>query len=531
VVETELLEYTFHGAAADMMESQAKECLAESGAGTGKSFSILAKAYYTAVTNPGSRQLFLRQTRKSLNDSILPMWRDKILGNGHPAIRHTSTIPYQDNYRFPNASEVVIGGLEDADRILSAEYDRIYVFQAEETNIEAYEKAITRLRHKRTPYHQIMLDVNPASRYHWINKRFDRSLCVKGRRERLSYRHQDNPLLFDHEKEEWTDWGMEYVTEILGTLTGVRRERLLYHRWVAEEGIILDNYDPEVHEITAELETPTKSQPTWLLHKQGVQEPIPLAYFTAGVDWGWDPDPGVIQVWGYDAPRWHPQIKRYRIAEIYRTRWQREEWAEAAVDLWAKYDIRFFCCDRSRPDTIAYFNTRLGHHAGRDATSIAMGQPSLGGVRVPGKGEIYNGIDLMREGLFNPVSKHTRTFFVRDSLVGGPDPALVKAGRPTKTEDEILEWVYKRIGDDDPKKETEPDKKCEDHGIDAWRYDEALNYIKGYGRRAPKTATWKRGTYGEKWVSQLKKGLDKLPKGLRKRKGRRVVLPTQLQGS
>lgn len=461
---TEELTYKFHGAAADMMVSDAKELLCESGAGTGKSFSILVKAYLTAIKNPGSRQLFLRQTRKSLNDSILPMWRDKILGNGHPAIRATSTIPYQDNYRFPNASEIVIGGLEDADRILSAEYDRIYVFQAEETNIEAYEKALTRLRHKKTPYHQMVLDVNPASRYHWINKRFDRSLCIPHKRERLSYRHQDNPLLFDHLNDCWTDWGKEYVTEILGALTGVRRERLLFHRWVAEEGIILETFDSETHCITAELEAPSKRDPVWHLHVKDQNTPIDLCYFTAGVDWGWDPDPGVMQVWGYDSPRWHPNIRRFRVAEIYRTRWQREEWAEAAVDLWAKYDIRFFSCDRSRPDSIAYFNTRLGVHTGRNAPQIALGQPSLGGVRVPGKGEIYNGIDLMREGLFNPVTKHVRTFFVNDSLLDGPDPALVKAGRPTKTEDEILEWVYTRIKEDDPKKETLPDPKCDEHG-------------------------------------------------------------------
>lgn len=504
--------------------------LTEHCAVTHNSFSILAKAYFTAVKYKGSRQLFLRQTRKSLNDSILPMWRDKILTNGHPAIRPTSTIPYQDNYRFPNGSEVVIGGLEDADRILSAEYDRIYIFQAEETNVEAYEKALTRLRHSKTPYHQIVLDVNPASRYHWINKRFDRSLCDGRLRERLSYRHQDNPLLFDHEKGEWTDWGREYVTEILGALTGVRRERLLFHRWVAEEGIILDNFDPAIHCVTGELQEPTKTDPVWRLHlKQPKEETVDLCYFTAGVDWGWDPDPGVISVWGYDSPRWHPQIRRYRVAEIYRTRWQREEWAEAAVELWARYDIRFFSCDRSRPDSIAYFNTRLGVHTGRNAPNIALGQPSLGGVRVPGRGELYNGIDLLREGFYNPVTKHVRTHFLNDALLDGPDPALVKAGRPTKTEDEILEWVYTRIKEDDPKKETLPDPKCDEHGIDAMRYDEALNYIKGYGRRAPRTKTWKPGTYGERWVKQLKRGLDGLPKGLRRRRKQRLVLPTQLQ--
>lgn len=508
----------FYGAAAKCLAYTGLERLAASGAGTGKSFSLLVEADMVARQNPGARILFARQTRVSLNDTILPLWRDNVLGHGNPVIRASSTIPFQHNYIYPNHSDIVIGGLEDADKVLSAEYDRIYIFQAEECSIESYEKALTRLRHNHTPYHQITLDVNPGSRYHWINKRFpeEHEGEVDGRC-RFCYRHEDNPTLFDHKKGEWTDWGREYVLRILGSLTGVRRQRLLNHLWVAEEGIILDNYDPAVHLISAELEKDDARG--WMLHQRGVSEPIPIAYFTAGVDWGWDPDPGVIQVWAYDSPRWHQGIRRYRVAEIYKTRLQREEWADRAVDLWKKYDIRFFVCDRSRPQSITYFNQRIGRAMGRDMPMIAVGQPSLGGNRVAGASEIYEGIDLMREGLRHPVTGHVRTRYVADAFPEGKDTRLIEKHRPTCTEEELTEWVYTPLKEDDPQKEPPPLRSCDDHGIDAARMDECFNWLTSLAPSITQEQKWKPGTYGESWLKKLK--------SMRKRRGNKS-LPVQL---
>jgi phage terminase large subunit len=429
--------YTAHGAAADYFDFPGLEALCESGAGTGKSYSLMRKADYVARKHPMSRQLFARQTRKSMNDSILPDWREKVLWMGHPAISKTASIAYQDIYRYPNGSTIALAGLEDIDRILSAQFDRIYIFQAEETSLESWEKLISRLRNGRTDYHQITADVNPASEFHWLNIRFQDE---HEHRRRFHYRHQDNPLWFDREKEEWTEDGLMYIKNVLGSLTGIRRERLLYHRWVAEEGVIFEEYDPNQHLISGELEY-SKPHGRWHLHVKGWQDPVNIAYFTAGVDWGWHPDPGVISVWGYDSPRWHPGIRRFRVAEIYKTRWQKEEWADAAVDLWSKYDIRFFSCDRSNPEAINLFNLRIGSRLGREAPAIAVRCPVLGGGH---RSEITNAIDVMREGLKNPTSGHVRTYFLRDALCEGRDESLAKAGRPTCTEQEIHSWVYQK---------------------------------------------------------------------------------------
>jgi hypothetical protein len=188
------------------------------------------------------------------------------------------------------------------------------------------------------------------------------------------------------------------------------------------------------------------------------------------------------------------------VAEIYKTRWQKEEWADAAVDLWSKYDIRFFSCDRSNPEAINLFNLRIGSRLGREAPAIAVRCPVLGGGH---RSEITNAIDVMREGLKNPTSGHVRTYFLRDALCEGRDESLAKAGRPTCTEQEIHSWVYQKNEDGRPNQEK-PDDTCDDHGIDAWRYDEVLNFVHGFGKKGTRQKKWDPGTYGARWDEILK---------------------------
>ena len=97
-----LADFKLYGAAAELFKATDREVLAESGARTGKTHSELVKARYTAETYPGSRQLFVRQTRTSLSESVLPDWENKVLGHGHPAIGRARR-SHRDAYHFPTA--------------------------------------------------------------------------------------------------------------------------------------------------------------------------------------------------------------------------------------------------------------------------------------------------------------------------------------------------------------------------------------------------------------------------------------------
>lgn len=474
--------YTLRGPGVDYWNFTGGEALLEGGTRCGKSFAFLLKVRETANMCPGSKQLVCRQTRKSMNDSILKDWRDEILWTGHPAISATSTRDNQDRYTWKNGSEVVFTGLENArdtsSPILSSKYDRIYVCQAEETSQSDWELLCTRLSSFKTPYLQITADCNPAQPSHWLNQRFSPDNLGPDR-GRFSYRHYDNPFLYKgiYPNGEWTKEGAIYMKILENTLSGIRRDRFLLSKWVAAEGQILENWDPRIHSIDAQLEQ--DGHLGWLIHAPSVtDQPIRVAYFTAGVDWGWHPDPGAMSLWAYDSPKWHKHIRRFRVAEVMKLRWQREEWADLAEHWQGTYDTKYFSCDPADPENINYFNLRLSKKMGRHAPRIAVKCPPIGGGHQRAKNKTA-AIDLMREGL-KAADGHVRTYLFKDAFPEGIDEELRRTGRPTCYEQEVESWVYAVDPQGNPT--PKPDEKCDEHALDASRNDETLNFARGFGK-------------------------------------------------
>lgn len=489
--------YTLRGKAAEYFLYDGREALCEGPTRAAKTFALLLKMNEVARNCPGSRQLLARQTRVSLNQSVLVDWRDAILYPGHPAISKTASRDGQDVYRYPNGSEVFFAGLEamqdTASPILSTKFDRLYIVQAEEVKESAWETLTTRLSSFKTPYHQITADCNPAAPSHWLNKRFQ---LENKNRKRFRFRHWDNPFFYDGLYPDgcWTKEGAEYVETLKATLTGVRYKRFYEGAWAAADGLVLDSWDPERHVIDASLEN--SQSWGWLIHIKGQEQPIRCAYFTAGVDWGWHPDPGVISVWAYDSPKWHPKIRRFRVAEVCKLKWQREEWGELAEDFAAKYGVKVFSCDRSNPEAISYFNLRLSKRFGKGGKVQAVKCPPIGGGHRTDRDK-GSQIDLMREGL-GARSGHQRTFLLKDAFPQGLDEELRRQGRPTCSEEEAESWTFlRRQGAD--REESIPDDKCDEHCLDAWRMDETLNFARGFGREIKAEERIAPDTYGAEW--------------------------------
>lgn len=485
------------GSPADYFTCDKREVLCDGTTRSSKTWTLLLKINHTARTYPMSRQLVVRQTRKSLNESVIQDWRNEILYPGHPAISKTASKEHQDIYQYDNGAVVFFAGMESmrdtAAPLLSTKWDRICCIQAEEMDKGDCETLITRLSSFKTPYHQITFDCNPAAPSHWLNARFAADVAGE-HRARFPFRHYDNPMFYvgAYPNGSWTKEGAEYVSILESSLTGVRRERFLKGLWVAAEGQILDNWDPRIHCVNWELKG---SKESGFTIETGNSNPIRVAYFTAGVDWGWAPDPGAMQLWAYDSPRWHPLVRRFRVAEVMRLKWQREEWADLAEDWWGRYDVKHFSCDPSDPENISYFNLRLGKKNYRTAPKLAVKCPPIGGGHRRSKNNTA-GIDLMREGLMN-AKGHTRSYFLRDAFPEGVDEELRRTGRSTCFEQEVESWVYDLDALGNPTEK--PSKKAGSHGnaIYAAMYDEMLNYSRGFGsdarfveRPAPDTVDW-----------------------------------------
>lgn len=241
------------GSALDVWKCQDRVVVYDGPAGTGKTFADCLLAFVRADKYPGCRQLFVRDTRRSLSQTVQVTFEDKVVGAAHPSVVGASR-SHRESYRFPNGSEIVLGGLDNPGRIMSAEYDFIYVFEATVgVTEEAVEYLITRLRNGAavqpdgSAKHQIILECNPDHPSHWIKQWFE-----KGRASRVRSTHRDNPSLYDQRTGELTRAGVDYLENTLSKMTGHRKKRLLLGEWAGAEGLVYDtfNRDANVRTIT-----------------------------------------------------------------------------------------------------------------------------------------------------------------------------------------------------------------------------------------------------------------------------------------
>lgn len=242
----------FYGSNLEAMTSMDEEVLISGSAGTGKSRTWLERIHHDARNYPLSRQLILRKTRVSLTTSGLVTFEQHVLGADNPLVVNGPTPAHRESYKYPNGSVVVIGGLDNATRFMSTEYDRIFVQEAIEVELNEWESLTTRLRNGRLPVQQLVADTNPSFPDHWLKKR-----CDNGLTRMIFARHEDNPRLYNHDTGEWTEYGRDYIDR-LDRLTGVRKERLRYGRWVQAEGVVYDNFDESLN-----VTTDAEYNPAW----------------------------------------------------------------------------------------------------------------------------------------------------------------------------------------------------------------------------------------------------------------------------
>lgn len=252
--------YMPYGAAVDLMRYRGREALMAGPAGTGKSRACLEKLSFVAYHAP-VRAAIVRKVRKSLTQAALVTYEKKVLPNPSGVRFWTE----DQEYRYPNGAVIALAGLDDPEKVKSTEFDLIYVQEATELDQLDWELLVSRLRNGVLSYQQIIADCNPADPYHWLKQRCDRGEC-----HLFDTQHQDNPLLFDHTKSEWSDFGEQYL-KTLDTLTGYLYQRLRLGQWVAADGMFFTEWDPQVHTVDA-IDIPAH-WPRWVAVDYGFAAP------------------------------------------------------------------------------------------------------------------------------------------------------------------------------------------------------------------------------------------------------------------
>lgn len=413
-----LHRYRPRNACRDLFTNRSSEVLLSGPAGTGKSRACLEKLMAMCLVNPGMRGLIVRKTMASLGSSALHTWRRHVATEAFEvgAVEYyggSSQEPAQ--YRFTNGSAVMIGGMDKPSKIMSTEYDVIYVQEATELTVDDWEALTTRLRNGAVSFQQLIADCNPSHPSHWLKNR-----CDEGRTVMLYSVHEDNPTLFNDDGS-LTEGGRNYIAK-LDALTGVRKLRLRNGLWVAAEGVIYEEWQDATH-LVDRFEIPEDWQRWW------------------AVDFGYT-HPFVLQCWAEN-----PDGDLFMYREIFHTK--------RTVDVHARAILAEVTED-GKPDGKWLEPRPSGIICDHDAEGRAQLKAHTGLNTIPANKKVKEGIEAVQVRL-----RDRRLYILRDSLIKR-DPDLAEAKRPTCTVEEIPGYVWNETKDA-PVKE-------QDDGCDTLRY-------------------------------------------------------------
>lgn len=425
----------FFGKNAEAYNSREPEILLAGAAGTGKTAVLLSKCLTLLDKYPGCRGLFCRGTRTSLTQSGLVTWEQDVLGETHPVLlRNPCKRRVRQSYEFPNKSELVVAGLDDPGKTLSAQYDFVYIQEATEEGVtfELYDTLLRLMRNGRMRkngdvWHQIMMDCNPTTPTSWIFKRQQ-----SGKLKMFTSVHRDNPAYWDRATAQWTAKGRDYVEGTLKRMTGARKARFYEGKWQAAEGLVFDGFSPRPFDA--------EYDPGHLL-PFGWRAPPGWARVWS-IDWGFT-SPLVVQFWAADGDG-----RMYLYREYYHTRIRAEavgEWARAEIEAGREPVPRAVVCDHD-PLMKAEFEKGSG-------LSLELAD----------KKDLMAGIQIV-QGRLDRAGDGRPRLYISDNCVARVDADLSDSGRPCSFQEELGAYIW------DKNSVIERPLDKDNHGADACRY-------------------------------------------------------------
>lgn len=204
-------------------------------AGGGKSRLAAEKVNDFMLTYSGAMGLMLRKTRESMTNSTVLFFARTVANRYPDLITHK---PSAHRFEYANGSILAYGGMKDdeqREQIRSIGQDGgldiVWGEEANKLKLEDRQELITRMRGKAAPYTLEIYTTNPDAPMHWINQQL-----IIGQMASVYYSSaKDNPFN-----------PAEYIDK-LNKLTGVQRLRLAEGKWVQAEGVIYDNFEPEIN--------------------------------------------------------------------------------------------------------------------------------------------------------------------------------------------------------------------------------------------------------------------------------------------
>lgn len=258
-----------------LLSAKEQEVILSGPSDTGKTIACCIKAHLICCRYPGAQGAIIRKTNKSLAGTVCRTFEKVVANQGIEKYGGESP----SLYLYHNGSRIWLGGMDNPDKVLGAERDFIYTNQTEELTLNDWEYLVTRCsgRGAIIPHPQLFGDCNPGGSKHWIRIR-----AQEGKLRLLVTNHRDNPTLFDAQGVVTPDG--EKRLSALQSLTGIRRKRLFQGNWSTAEGVVYDNFDPQVHVKVR----PVEEMRRWLLcQDEGYTNPATIMLVGEDSDTRW----------------------------------------------------------------------------------------------------------------------------------------------------------------------------------------------------------------------------------------------------
>lgn len=226
---------TWRGAAKIAQSITVREWLLSGPSETGKTVAGLRRLDRIARDNPGAKLAIVRKVRNTIPATVGAIYKRLFVDGLNLGV----TVYGGEEMRrfdYSNGSKIWVAGLDDAGKVLGGELDAVYINQAEQITIEDWQTLTTRTTGRAGNVVDPMTfgDCNPDAPGHWIKRRAD-----AGQLTILESVHVDNPSLYTDDGE-LTDQGRRTMAT-LNNLSGVKKQRLLYGRWVQAEGTVYED--------------------------------------------------------------------------------------------------------------------------------------------------------------------------------------------------------------------------------------------------------------------------------------------------